>query len=78
MINHPNQRKFFTFNAVLYKQMLTSEQNSLNLEYKYYFDRGDIESCEEIIFEFLELRHQRAMFCKAERRSRNYHNKRNA
>lgn len=73
MFDHPLQRKIKTLDAEEYKDILRAQMRGLRLEYAIYSDRDDSESCAEIREEFKTVQYELLTFCRAEKRSNNYH-----
>jgi len=76
MINHPDQRKIKTLDAEEYKDSLRAKMKGLRLEFAIWRERNDTESCQEVREEFKSLQYELLTFCRAEKRSNNYHGER--
>jgi hypothetical protein len=75
VIDHPQQRTVTadTLTREGYLAWLKANLKSLNLEYAYYHDRGDTDSCYEIMQEYKALQFECVQFLRAEKRQKLYH-----
>ena len=76
MLNHPNQRKIDPrLSKKGYIKSLKANMISLQLEYEWYLERDDRESCQEIQDEYTDIFNELKMFLVAWKKSEQYHRK---
>ena len=73
MKNHPQQRKINTLDKGEYLHVLNCNIKSLELEFRTYRERNDLESCAEIRQEYRAVIQEILMFKRAQKRSDKYH-----